>query len=57
MSNLAATLNVRVSDELRAELERQAAAEHRRPSDLHRLLLEEALARRASKGARGRRGR
>jgi hypothetical protein len=43
-----------VTDELRDELERQAAVEKRKPSDLHRLLLEDALANRAAKGRRGR---
>lgn len=46
MSALSETLNVRVTAELRAELERQAEQEKRKPSDLHRLLLEDALARR-----------
>lgn len=54
MSALSETLNVRVSAELRDELERQAEQEKRKPSDLHRLLLEDALARRATKGRRGR---
>lgn len=57
MSSLSAVLNVRVPDELRAELERQAAAEHRKPSDLHRLLLADALARRTAKPRSSRRGR
>jgi hypothetical protein len=54
MNPLTATLNVRVPDSLRVELERQARVEQRRVSDLHRLLLEDALARRAAKGRRGR---
>lgn len=57
MSVLSETLNVRVTGELRAELERQAAAEKRRPSDLHRILLEEALAGRTARVSRDRRGR
>lgn len=54
MNALTATLNLRVPDSLRDELERQAAEEKRKPSDFHRLLLEDALARRAAKGRRGR---
>lgn len=54
MSSLTESLHVRVSAELRAELERQAAQEKRKPSDLHRLLLEDALAGRPARARRER---
>lgn len=53
MSHLSATLTLRVPADLRDELEQLAAAENRKPSDLHRLLLEEALAARRARETKG----